>query len=438
MFFAVHPWAPDVERGVVLRGDAVGYHGLAKSILGDSRFAIDEDSPPSAIRTPIFPAYIALIYFLFGEHPWVVLLTNTLLDCVSCVLLISVARQMVGEKAAIAAACFYAIDPFLISLSCTLLSDTLFVFLLVLGMSFVGRLKNENQGLAKSAAIVAMVSAIWGVAALTRPIAQFTPLLLVPFWFLVSKPRRAVLLSSISLAVFVLVLTPWLLRNQNVFNHARLSTSSDYNMLALYIAPMILADKGGNALDVKAGLFREAEKKMEQDGFKPESLNEMDRCVYYRAIAIKYISENPLAFTKTYIRGLAHTMLSLGTSFVATQLGIEAERINIKLYTSPAHLVSDFIENKGFAMIVIGGVLALFLAVSYACAGFGVFLIWGDCNRPLVLLALSIALYFLILTGSGGLSRFRLPMIPFYAPFCGVGATWLLRWCASRSFMHRH
>src|SRR5258705_13415485 len=114
-FFAVErPWDEPVENGLVLAGDARGYHMMARTLLASGEFTYEPGDPPDALRTPGYPGFIAAIYALFGPHPWIVLLFQTLLDVAACALLYRLASAAFGVVAGRWAALAYALDPFLI------------------------------------------------------------------------------------------------------------------------------------------------------------------------------------------------------------------------------------------------------------------------------------------------------------------------------------
>lgn len=421
LFMMMQPWQPNVRDRVILRDDAAGYHKLATTILGTSRFAYDEESPPNDLRTPLYPLFISGVYAAAGQKPWLVLLVQIALDTATCLLVLSFAESVAGERAGPWAAAFYALDPHVISHCCTMLSDTLFVFLLVLGARFLIPRGPRHDIRETKWPAVAAVSGIWGLAALTRPIAQFLPAVLIPFWFVIAGYRRGAIFSVVSIAVFAGAISPWLARNQVLFGHPGLSTSGDYNLIALYTVPMALAREGGSATQTRENLFQEAESRMVDDGIDPETLNGFEKGRYYRAVALEHFAESPGLFVATYMKGLVHTMLNLGTSQYARQLGLPEGRINIKAIEGFGRLTKEFFAQKGPASIGIGILVALFLVLSYSCLVVGALSAWRSRNRELALLAAAMVLYFLALTGSGGLARFKLPMIPFYAPFCGAG-----------------
>ena len=110
-FFAVGPWDSSVVERRILRGDALEYHLLAKSLVEDHRYAGQTHYQLDAIRTPGYPLFVGFVYLLFGKLPWIVLLTQIFLDSISCVLLYNIVALSISPKAAVPCAFMYAADP---------------------------------------------------------------------------------------------------------------------------------------------------------------------------------------------------------------------------------------------------------------------------------------------------------------------------------------
>ena len=137
-FISVRPWNNEVEHKL-LEKDALEYNVLAVNILNYHQFSYTENGPPNSFRTPGYPFYLAAVYFIFGQAPWVVLLTQIFIDTFSCIILYFLFLRIFNIKIALIASLFYALDPFLILHTSTLLSDILFVFLLILASSLLSQ-----------------------------------------------------------------------------------------------------------------------------------------------------------------------------------------------------------------------------------------------------------------------------------------------------------
>ena len=145
-FMAEKPWNPQVQSHVLLYYDSLGYHNLATTLLHSGRFASNPKAEPDALRTPLYPLFVASSYALFGERPWVTLLIQIMLDTASCYILMVTVIYLFDSRIAVGASFLYALNPFLIVNCSTLLSDVLFVFLLICSFAiFAVAYKSTNR-----------------------------------------------------------------------------------------------------------------------------------------------------------------------------------------------------------------------------------------------------------------------------------------------------
>jgi CHASE2 domain-containing sensor protein len=77
--------------------------------------------------------------------------------------------------------------------------------------------------------------------------------------------------------------------------------------------------------------------------------------------------------------------------------------------------------------VAAGLVIALFLLLTYSAAVTGIITAWREHDWRVLLLCILMASYFVAATGALGVVRLKLPAIPFYLAFTGLGADWWLR-----------
>jgi 4-amino-4-deoxy-L-arabinose transferase-like glycosyltransferase len=428
LFGISRPWTPGIETQRVLQDDAAGYHRLATTLIESHRFAFSNTEKPDAMRTPLYPMFIAAIYSLFGYKPWIVILTQILIDTISCFLLLVSLSRLFSRRVALIASTLYALDPFLILYSSTtLLSDTLFVFFLVAAFWFLS-LARHGEISKKTLLNCGLSSLFLGLATLTRPISQFIIACFVVFFSVAywKRPRIAITYALLSLLIFGLTLFPWVFRNYSTFGHFSLSTSDSYNLLILDVAPMEMGRRHEDSAAVRKSLLAEADKMMEADGLHSQDINEFQRAHYWRKLAVRYISNAPIAFGRSYLLGVFHTFCNLGTRDYAETLRLPAVDFDIKAYTNILDLAKAALEKKGAVGLLIGGAIAPYLLITYLGAIIGLLTSWRrQYDRPSLLLTVLLAVYFVLITGVAGLARFKLPSIPFYLAFTGIGFSYL-------------
>jgi 4-amino-4-deoxy-L-arabinose transferase-like glycosyltransferase len=228
LFAVFQPWNPVIEREFVLKSDMLGYHQLAITLLESHRFINSSSNNPESLRTPLYPIFIAVIYFLFGHKPWVVMLFQITLDAFASIVLLFAFFQLFSRRVALIAAAFYALDTFLILYSSTTLySDSFFVFFTCCCI-----LVYEHHHLfdpQKRALLYCGLSSLFlGLATLVKPISQYILVFYLAYFIMVNRKylRTAFLYSAVALVVFGLILTPWLFRNYHNFGYFSLSSSA--------------------------------------------------------------------------------------------------------------------------------------------------------------------------------------------------------------------
>lgn len=423
LFTIVQPWTPSAESRVVLQGDGRAYHQLATTLLAHHRLAYTADSAPNALRTPGYPLFVAAFYACFGERPWVVLLAQIALDLSSCLLLYVLVERRAGPRAASFAALLFALDPFLSLFSATaLLSDTLFVFLLLLAVWLLDRSLSEPDA-KRSPAGTARTALALGLNVLIRPVSQFLVVVFLAILLIARRgtPARALRHAALFTLVFAAVLAPVLVRNHAVFGRVALSSSDSYNLLILNAGPLEMHRTGRDMHEVEHALRAEADSLAASTGADPAKLNDLEHAVFWRRVALDHIRRDPVTFVKVYAKGVVHMFGNLGTSVFSNAFGWPQTEFQLKRYASPAEALAAFVRTKGGAAIALAVVLAAWLLFTYATAAVGLWVVarrrewWGAA-----IVALAIGGYFVAVTGAAGLARFKMPVVPFYVAFSAV------------------
>jgi 4-amino-4-deoxy-L-arabinose transferase-like glycosyltransferase len=179
---------------------------------------------PSAWEPPLYPYLIGGVFKIFGIYTyasaWVLLSINSLFAALTTVPVFLIAHRTFGPRVAIWSARAWALNPYIWYWSIHWVWDTTFTPLM-LALIFLVSLQMASpeveQGLSWPGWV--LFGALWGVGALANP----TMLSFLPFcglWIWRQRYGRGlpslggVVLSSF---VFFLVLSPWLVRNYQVF-----------------------------------------------------------------------------------------------------------------------------------------------------------------------------------------------------------------------------
>jgi Dolichyl-phosphate-mannose-protein mannosyltransferase len=174
---------------------------------------------PSAWEPPLYPFLIGGVFRLFGVYSrasaWVLLIINSLFATLTSIPVFLIARRTFGESVARWSAYAWGLNPYVWYWSIHWIWDTTFTPF-ILACLFLLALELQNwtgwQGWA-------LLGALYGVGALANP----TMLAFLPFcglWIWRERYRRGlrslggVVIASI---VFWMALSPWLVRNYEVF-----------------------------------------------------------------------------------------------------------------------------------------------------------------------------------------------------------------------------
>ncbi len=200
---------------------------IARSIVEERGFSspLFADTGPTAWMTPVYPYLVAGVFKIFGVYTKtsaiVLLSLNALMSAVVCVLVFLIARASFGERVAKWSGWAWAFCPYGIYFPveriwetwlATLLLCVLFLMTLRLGEA-------ENADGNRTGKWI-LFGAGWGVAALTSPaLVSVLPFLAV--WIIYRRHKggqRWLAGNAVAVAAFLVVVSPWFIRNYEVFH----------------------------------------------------------------------------------------------------------------------------------------------------------------------------------------------------------------------------
>jgi hypothetical protein len=179
------------------------------------------DSPAVRAGTdPLYPAILSLgISFGLNDTPAILRFgrtINSLCALASVILLALIARRLIGPRAALIAATLLAIDPILLFFNGLVLTESLYIMLLLAAIYFVTRLGDHRPAFWALLAGLAL-----GLGAITRSTSLFLSIMMLPYvWRLTSgnSPAR-VRAVMIFMLGFATCLSPIVGRNFRLFGH---------------------------------------------------------------------------------------------------------------------------------------------------------------------------------------------------------------------------
>jgi 4-amino-4-deoxy-L-arabinose transferase-like glycosyltransferase len=188
--------------------DAASYDNLAARLSRGMGYVRSWGNPvPTAYRPPGYPMFLALLYAIFGRHHWVVGIAQATMGMMSCLLLYSLAAGLLGGRKGRLAGLALAVYPNHIYYASLVMSETLFVTLMLVALWMLAR----RPPFRASHLLVAGIAA--GLSALVKPNAILL-WVLAAAWLIATErgPRRAakVLVFVLPLAA---IISAWTLRN---------------------------------------------------------------------------------------------------------------------------------------------------------------------------------------------------------------------------------
>ncbi len=436
-FLFLTPWNnSNLNNKIMPMGtDQRGYHQLALVFQETGKIAFKPDLTPTPLRTPLYPLFISAIYTLFGQMPWVVILFQNFFDSLTAIFLVSIFTSIFNNKTGIVSGILYALEPHIIFYANSYYSDTTFVFSLVIFLFFFVKYFSCSG---KKISNLFFAGLFLGIAVLIKPAATYLPLLVI--LLIIFNLRKTLLnglkFSGIFLVSYMLIISPWLIRNYIIYGSFFLTNSGEYNLLAINITPMEIPKRNKPQHIVEKELRMEADSLMYSEGITPhwnqkpknywDSLNlkfDYNKTKFWQKVAIKYIKENPYDFIRFYFLGIIHTLFNLNTTSIAENLNLikTGNKLNLKTNLNLFELIKNFLIQKSLAEIFIGISVLIYTLIVYLGFILGFLKSFKASNRFLIFSCILFAIYFILIAGAGGLARFKMPAVPFYIGISAYG-----------------
>ena len=426
IFFIIYkPWDPEIEKQQVIYSDAKGYHKIALNLIEHQNFMDNKMSELSAVQTPLYPIFIATIYKLAGERPWIVLVVQILLDTVSCIILYFMLYPFFGYSTSFIGSFFFAVNPFQI-IQCNILgNEVLFVFFLILMVFFFTKAITANNN-KRRIQYYGLSGLLMGLATLVKPISLYLPFFLVLYLVYIyrHKIKFAVIYSLLIILIFTATVLPWFVRNYKEYGHFSFSVSASLNLLILNVASMGNVSQKERKIELK----NEVNQIIFSQNKDPNTLNPFEKAVYWKETALKYIKKNPFHFIQAYVKGICGIFVTLNSSGFRNMLHLKTAEVNSsnKDHISRFQKLKSLSLKENISTYIIILILGLYLTLLYINVIIGWITyskIQKKYQKEVLLFFTFIALYFILITGVAGMmaARFKVPVLPFLFPMAALG-----------------
>ncbi|MDD2688634.1 MAG: glycosyltransferase family 39 protein [Candidatus Omnitrophica bacterium] len=215
-----------------VRADAHSYEEMALSILSGRGLQIDMH--PTSIYMPLYPMFLAAIYFVVGHHYLSIVVSQAILSAFMCIIIYFLAKRLFNKTIALLAGMLLCFDLGFIFIPRHFLSETLYSFLLLISMLFLVRFIQTYK-----TRDILFAGLFLTLTTLTRSLIFLFPFFISVYLAKVLSRKFGVKLAlkkiSLFILIFLLPLGIWVIRNYRV-HHAfvPLTTLTGESLYACY------------------------------------------------------------------------------------------------------------------------------------------------------------------------------------------------------------
>ena len=201
------------EQSDVIQG-STAYDSYARNLLTTGVYG-QQPGVPDAALPPLYSVVLAGLYALAGRGHLQLGLFHSLLDCAAIIMLTRIGRCLFpnGARVGLLAGLAFALYPYLVFQSLTLIDTPLIICLLHAFLLLLILLREGARATRRTWLLAGLGGVMPGLSLLTRP--AVAPLaLLVALWFLLRLSLWQTILRLLPVAlVAALLLLPWVARN---------------------------------------------------------------------------------------------------------------------------------------------------------------------------------------------------------------------------------
>lgn len=415
--------------------DSGGYHRLATNLLQFRRFGSPTGTGgwiPDVNRMPGYPAFLAVVYGMFGPSIEAAILVQALLSTLTVALAYRLGKIWGGPLAGALVATVTSMDVGSIIYANQLMTEPLFNCVFLAGMVAWSAMVKEGRwqyGL--------LGGLLLGLGTLVRPVLLYWSVVagMLPLLYRGSLKQRVQRVLAIVL-VFALVVAPWMARNHAVIGRAELSTIQGFNLLYYNVAKLRAVQQGIPYQTIRDQL--EEETLLETSESTRQQPGEL--AAYYSQKAMDEIRANWLEYAQVHLKGslLFFVVPTAGTlaralGWVRSGTGLLANITNRGLLASWESFQAfrhQLVQSSGDDLMFFGvvGYELLFLALLNVGAVWGAIKCLRGRRWDVLLLATAIIGYFAAITGPVSYdARYRTPVIPFLALLAAVALARFIR-----------
>jgi 4-amino-4-deoxy-L-arabinose transferase-like glycosyltransferase len=378
-------------------------------------------------RMPLYPAFVAAIFHLFGaDNLRAVVTVQNFLDALS-VIGIGVAARSMSERFAVPSALAAAAIPNFLVHASYILTETVFTLLFVWGLAALLWALKRNTVLLLIAA-----GALFGLALLTRPVmihylAALVPALAVALWLSArASLPRATALAFIPALLILAFAAPRAIDHYRHYGYLSLTAQEGTHLLNWFYgclaSPTPCAERG-RVVEEMRPISEQRVAALGKDKNNPFAVSAVES----RLAVEKILATPPSLLVTSMSAGMFRVLMQTGFYESFAQFRQEPAFLSAMPGGSTSERLSNFIaanRTNGFMLFWFVAQVALLLSRLVQLGGLVHGLREPAYRGATLILAATIA-YFLVLTGPVASPKYRIPLEPPLLILFGMGWAWM-------------
>lgn len=243
------------KENLFLNPDAYHYYVMAKVLIEHKVFSRNLDAPkqhPDLHRTPTYPVFLAMLR-LISSKLYLIYIAQGVLYLLSMIMIMYMTLMLTGsQRAAFIAGLCMSLNISAYAYVFMSMAEIYFNFLTVASMYFFCVLvkKYKTANWSSIVSIIFMTSFFTAVNVLARPATklQIAIFILIVIFFLKTSIKKKFIYSTLLLVFYLILVFPWLIRNEKVFGTFEFSNSQAINLI-------FWAGSSGYAMEHNMGIY---------------------------------------------------------------------------------------------------------------------------------------------------------------------------------------
>lgn len=406
-----------------LTNDSISYIEPAHYLLHDRVYTY-----PSALRTPVYPMFLALVYRIFGEDQFYVVVIQVILGLLTIYLTYKLNLELFPDQQNLTGIMLLTFGLESILSPFYVMTETLFTCLLVgVALAFLAYHRTMDYWWLIACGVLT------GLTILCRPIALYIPgiILFLLIWQYHHNMKQVVISGAVYMFMISACVVPWIIRNDRVVGVPVVSTITGDSLLFYSANALVAYQHQIGFFDAQKEMYIALDQALSDANLPNNELNRYHMEVF---MARGILRQAPVTYFYIHIRDSLKVFLP-GTTSLREILGQTDQGIDLWDILQTQGIIPAFREyfqrTYGLQLLLIPFVIILYMT----CLGgsVGVFVLMKNRSWfELAILFLPV-IYLTILSGPGAYSRFRIPFMPFLSILAGIGIEFVLDKCGKKN-----